>query len=48
MISLKDLFYERADALVGVARDAATGSSTTYTFDLNRCGGAAEAEVATA
>lgn len=35
VISLKDIFYERADALIGVARDADQGCSATYTFDLN-------------
>lgn len=38
VISLKDVFFEKADALVGVARDAARGCSETYTFDLNRFG----------
>jgi structural maintenance of chromosome 1 len=36
VISLKDNFYERADALVGVARDVAGSCSATYTFDLTR------------
>ena len=34
VISLKDGFYDKADALVGVYRDAATGSSRTLTLDL--------------
>jgi structural maintenance of chromosome 1 len=38
VISLKDVFYEKADGLVGVCRDPARGSSTTHTFDLNRFG----------
>lgn len=38
VISLKDNFYEKADALVGVARDADTAASATYTFDLTRYG----------
>jgi len=36
VISLKDNFYERADALVGVARDVDRCCSATYTFDLTR------------
>jgi len=36
VISLKDTFYERADALVGVCRDPASGCSATLTLDLNR------------
>lgn len=36
VISLKDNFYERADALVGVARDVERCCSATYTFDLTR------------
>ncbi len=36
MISLKDVFYEKADALVGVCRDAEVSASSTYTFDLGR------------
>lgn len=31
---LQDNFYEKADALVGVARDLDHGCSTTYSFDL--------------
>ena len=38
MISLKDVFFEKADALVGVCRDAQRGCSETFTFDLNRFG----------
>ena len=34
VISLKDGFYDKADALVGVYRDAASGSSRTLTLDL--------------
>lgn len=36
VISLKDIFYEKADALVGVARDGDQSCSRTFTFDLNR------------
>ena len=38
VISLKDVFYEKADALVGVCRSPEYGSSETLTFDLNRYG----------
>ena len=38
VISLKDNFYGRADALVGVAQDVDHCCSATYTFDLNRFG----------
>ena len=38
VISLKDVFFEKADALVGVCRDSQRGCSETYTFDLNRFG----------
>ena len=34
VISLKDIFYEKADALIGVARDTERGCSKTLTFDL--------------
>ena len=34
VISLKDGFYDKADALVGVYRDAAAGGSRTLTLDL--------------
>lgn len=36
VISLKDVFFEKADALVGVCRAPGRGSSTTHTFDLER------------
>ncbi len=36
VISLKDIFYEKADALVGVCRDQDSQCSQTFTFDLNR------------
>lgn len=35
VISLKDTFYEKADALIGVSRDADNGASTMFTFDLS-------------
>ena len=34
VISLKDMFYEQAEALVGICRDAGTNSSRTITLDL--------------
>lgn len=34
VISLKDALFDKADALVGVARDQAEQSSVTYTVDL--------------
>ncbi len=36
VISLKDSFYENANGLVGVYRDAEKRSSSTLTFDLSR------------
>jgi structural maintenance of chromosome 1 len=36
VISLKDVFYANADALVGVCRAKSTNSSTTLTFDLDK------------
>lgn len=36
VISLKDMFYEKADALVGICRDAPTNSSRTLTLDLEQ------------
>ena len=36
VISLKDMFYEQADAIVGICRDAGTNSSRTLTLDLTR------------
>lgn len=38
VISLKDVFYEKADALVGVCREPRHGASSTLTFDLDRFG----------
>ena len=34
VISLKDMFYERSESLVGVCRDVGTSSSRTLTLDL--------------
>eukprot|EP00611_Tribonema_gayanum_P013793 TRINITY_DN2500_c0_g1_i2.p1 TRINITY_DN2500_c0_g1~~TRINITY_DN2500_c0_g1_i2.p1 ORF type:complete len:879 (-),score=399.53 TRINITY_DN2500_c0_g1_i2:546-3182(-) len=36
VISLKDMFYERSEALVGICRDASTNSSRTLTLDLTQ------------
>jgi len=36
VISLKDLFYEQADSLVGICRDVGTNSSRTLTLDLEQ------------
>lgn len=38
VISLKDVFYEKADALVGVCREPQFGASSTLTFDLEQFG----------
>eukprot|EP00887_Chlorella_sp_A99_P005722 scaffold1.g5722.t1 len=43
VISLKDVFFEKADALVGVCRDQDRGCSATYTFDLSAFGEPLEA-----
>lgn len=34
VISLKDMFYERSESLVGICRDVSTNSSRTLTLDL--------------
>ncbi|KAJ7566192.1 hypothetical protein O6H91_02G092200 [Diphasiastrum complanatum] len=39
VISLKDTFYDKADALVGVYRDSDLSCSRTLTFDLGKYGG---------
>ena len=36
VISLKDMFYEHADSLVGICRDVGTNSSRTLTLDMSR------------
>ncbi|CAK8571767.1 unnamed protein product [Lathyrus sativus] len=36
VISLKDSFYDKAEALVGVYRDSGRGCSSTLTFDLSK------------
>jgi hypothetical protein len=32
---VQDIFFEKADLLIGVARDPDHGASATLTFDLN-------------
>lgn len=36
VISLKDKFYENADALIGVTKTSAGDASSVYTFDLSQ------------
>eukprot|EP00934_Nitzschia_sp_Nitz4_P000499 Nitzschia sp. Nitz4//scaffold170_size48074//10924//15000//NITZ4_007103-RA/size48074-augustus-gene-0.32-mRNA-1//-1//CDS//3329538634//499//frame0 len=36
VISLKDMFYERSDSLVGICKDVPTNSSKTLTLDLTQ------------
>ena len=36
VISLKDMFYEHSDSLVGICRDVETNSSQTLTLDLTK------------
>ncbi|KAL7543841.1 hypothetical protein ACHAXR_013280 [Thalassiosira sp. AJA248-18] len=36
VISLKDMFYERSESLVGIARDVSSNSSRTLTLDLTK------------
>ena len=36
VISLKDMFYERSESLVGICRDVASNSSRTMTLDLTK------------
>lgn len=36
VISLKDMFYERSESLVGICRDVSTSSSRSLTLDLTR------------
>lgn len=36
MISLKDVFYEHSQSLVGICRDVGTNSSRTLTLDLTK------------
>jgi len=47
VISLKDLFYERSQSLVGICRDVATSSSRTLTLDLTKFDRGQEEEDAT-
>jgi structural maintenance of chromosome 1 len=41
---MQDIFYEKADALVGVARDVELSCSKTFTFDLSAFGEPQDAE----
>jgi structural maintenance of chromosome 1 len=36
VISLKDMFYERSDSLVGICKDVGTNSSRTLTLDMTQ------------
>lgn len=36
VISLKDMFYEHSDSLVGICRDVGTNSSRTLTLNMNK------------
>jgi hypothetical protein len=36
VISLKDMFYEHSQSLVGICRDVSTNSSRTLTLDLTK------------
>jgi len=36
VISLKDMFYEHSQSLVGICRDVETNSSNTLTLDLTK------------
>jgi structural maintenance of chromosome 1 len=38
LLLLQDIFYEKADALVGVARNVDAACSRTFTFDLSAFG----------
>ena len=38
VISLKDTFYQKADALVGVTKNTLGTASAVYTMDLERFG----------
>lgn len=41
VISLKDSFFSKADALVGVCRRPGSNASAVFTLDLNAYGGVA-------
>lgn len=43
VISLKDMFYERSNRLVGICRDVATNSSRTLTLNLKQYGSVQDA-----
>ena len=44
VISLKDMFYERSEGLIGICRDVGTNPSRTLTLDLTKYDKAADAE----
>merc|ERR1712032_150460 len=44
VISLKDMFYEKSESLVGICRDVGTNSSCTMTLDLTKFDKAEEEE----
>jgi structural maintenance of chromosome 1 len=46
VISLKDMFYEHSQSLVGICRDVASNSSRTLTLDLTKFDPADDAESA--
>jgi structural maintenance of chromosome 1 len=46
VISLKDMFYEHSQSLVGICRDVASNSSRTLTLDLTKFDPVNEAESA--
>jgi hypothetical protein len=48
VISLKDIFYEHSQSLVGICRDVGTNSSRTLTLDLARFDGPKEDETTAA
>ena len=41
VISLKDMFYELSESLIGVCRDVGLGASRTLTLDLTKFDGEA-------
>ena len=44
VISLKDMFYERSKALIGICRDVGTNSSQTLTLDMTKFDAPEESE----
>jgi hypothetical protein len=39
VISLKDMFYEASQSLIGICRDVGTNSSRSFTLDLEQFDG---------